>query len=95
MFKGINWRWNIHTNEMFLHRAIDLIDNVLHGTFHGHKIGIRGVRNMGDNDDYYITLYGATEKELDFIIDVCNYGDYEIDEWHLRKTIHLEPYPKS
>ena len=87
-------RYNIaRTNEHFLHEVINLFDNVLHGKFHGHNVGVRGVRNRGGNDDYYITLFGVNEQELSTIISMCNYGNYEIDEYRLRKTIDLEPFP--
>lgn len=91
---AIDWRYNCHTNEHFLHEVIDLFDKN-DGMFNGHDAGVRGIRYRGEIGDYYITFFGVNEKELDAIIALCNYGAYEIDTFNLRKTIHLAPWPKN
>lgn len=80
------------TNAHFLHAIIQLFDNVFHGEWHGHPVHVRGVRRRGENEDYRITFFGINGKELDFLISQMNFGDYEIDELHLRKTIELQPF---
>lgn len=80
------------TNAHFLHAIIQLFDEVFHGEWHGHSVAVRGVRSRGETEDYRITFFGINEKELDFLISQMNFGDYEIDELHLRKTIELQPF---
>lgn len=88
---AIDWRYNCHTNVHFLNNAVELFDKN-NGMFNGHDAGVRGVRN-NDRENYCITFFGINEKELNAVISLCNFGAYEIDEYKLRKTITLKPFP--